>query len=93
MCDLERSTAVLAAVFGASLLTASAGTAPSTGPFGVHRAREIAVLARVLEKRLGDMRRTMTEAGDERVRAIPAGGTADFEECGVAHVVAADICR
>ena len=65
--DLERSTALLAAVFGASLLTATGGAAPSVRIVNAHQAREIAILSRVLEKRLGDVRRSMAEAAEETV--------------------------
>jgi hypothetical protein len=72
--DFERSTALLAAVFGASLLTATAGAAQSTKTLNAQRAREIAVLSRVLEKRLGDVRRSMAVVAEGRVPTVRTGG-------------------
>ncbi len=54
----ESRTALLAIAFGESLLTASA-VAQTTGAFNTRTAKEIAVLSRVLEKRLAEMRRSM----------------------------------
>ena len=52
---MEGTTAILALAFGSSLLMANT-VAQSTGAFDARMARELAVLARVLEKRLADMR-------------------------------------
>jgi hypothetical protein len=72
--DLERSTALLAAVFGASLLTATAGAAQSTSALDAQRAREIAVLSRVLERRLGDVRRSMANVAEVKIPTTSADG-------------------
>jgi hypothetical protein len=53
-------TALLAIAFGESLLTASA-VARTRGTFDARTAKELAVLSRVLEKRLGEMRSSMAE--------------------------------
>ncbi len=53
-------TALLAIAFGESLLSASA-VARTRGTFDVRTAKELAVLSRVLEKRLGEMRSSMAE--------------------------------
>jgi len=55
-------TALLAIAFGESLLSASA-VARTRGMFDVRTAKELAVLSRVLEKRLGEMRSSMAEVG------------------------------
>lgn len=57
--ELEQGTAILATVFGASLLRAEA--ARSAGAFTPQHARELSVLARILEKRLGDVREAMSD--------------------------------
>ena len=54
----ESRTALLAIAFGESLLAASA-VAQTRGVFNTRTARELAVLSRVLEKRLGEMRSSM----------------------------------
>jgi len=73
--ELERGTALLAAVFGASLLTAIGGTEQQfAGTLDARRSREIAILARVLEKRLGDVRKSMADAVGEGTPAVAFGG-------------------
>ena len=73
--ELERSTALLASVFGASLLTAIAGTEQQfAGTLDARRSREIAILARVLEKRLGDVRKSLADAVGEEIPAVTVGG-------------------
>ena len=67
--ELQRGTALLAAVFGTSLLTATVETARSERALDAHQAREFAVLARVLEKRLGEVRRAMTDVAERN--ALP----------------------
>jgi hypothetical protein len=58
--ELQQGTAMLAALFGASLMKAE--SARDMGTFDAHQARELSVLARILEKRLGDVRREMAQA-------------------------------
>jgi hypothetical protein len=63
---LDQGTALLAAVVGASLLTATASATQSGTPVDARQAREIAVLARVLENRLGAVRQSMHAVGANR---------------------------
>ena len=62
MNHIGSRTALLAIAFGESLLSASA-VARTRGMFDVRTAKELAVLSRVLEKRLGEMRSSIAEFG------------------------------
>ena len=75
--DLEYGTALLATFFGASLLLATAGDpAVRRATPDALRVRELRVLARVLENRLGDVRRSMAD-----VPATEAPATLAREGC------------
>jgi len=65
------TTATLAVVFGMSLMAADA-LAEATGKLDVKTARELAIIARVLEKRLGEARKSFTVAAtSEPLAACP----------------------
>jgi len=68
--ELKQGTAFLAALFGASLMKAE--SAQAAGTLSDRQIRELSVLARVLEKRLGDVRRLMAEATRRETRMIAA---------------------
>ena len=55
------STAGLAMAFGVSLM-ATVARAETTGVVDARTARELAVISRVLERRLGEMRKSMAMA-------------------------------
>ncbi|KPL07438.1 hypothetical protein AMJ85_09555 [candidate division BRC1 bacterium SM23_51] len=57
----QDTTATLAMLFGMSLLAADA-KAEATGQMDVKTARELAVIARVLENRLGEARKSFVAA-------------------------------
>jgi len=61
MDSRERTTALLATAFGISLFTAH-DAAQATGFLDARTAKELAVLSRVLERRLAEARKSMAWA-------------------------------
>jgi len=58
---MENTTAMLAMVFGMSLFTANA-VGEATAKVDARTARELAVMSRILEKRLGETRQSLAAA-------------------------------
>jgi len=81
----QHTTATLAMVVGIGLLQLNADT-QGTDSVDPRAAREIAVLSRVLENRLGQFRSTLSPPeSDHEVQTLPLGNQDPIRPCSSKH--------
>ena len=73
--DQITKTGMLTMAFGATLFSVL-NAAKATGKIDPRTSRELAVLSRILEKRLGEMRLSLPAATGRASAPAPAGGSA-----------------